>query len=164
MLSTLWSWFIGLFTKEKIGILFLILFKSGASAVAQYIADNDLQKKAYEFVKELAGKTIADPLVNCPITSDGDYASMKVKLDDVFAEYSKPRMYGAVPNVDEAIKKEKDALLVAKVDKYIKIVQKQVDEFNAAHADSRETFKKEIEAAKEYKKQNPHKVNPKDYK
>lgn len=54
MFSALWAWFIGLFTKEKVGILFLLLFKSGASAVATYIADNDLQKKAYEFVKELA--------------------------------------------------------------------------------------------------------------
>ena len=54
MLSALWAWFVGLFTKEKIGILFLLLFKSGASAIAQYIADNDLQNKAYEFVKELA--------------------------------------------------------------------------------------------------------------
>ena len=54
MLSALWAWFVGLFTKEKIDILFLLLFKSGASAIAQYIADNDLQDKAYEFVKELA--------------------------------------------------------------------------------------------------------------
>lgn len=54
MLSALWAWFIGLFTKERIGILFLLLFKSGVSEVGAYIADNNLQKKAYEFVKELA--------------------------------------------------------------------------------------------------------------
>lgn len=61
MLSTLWAWFVGLFTAEKVGILFLLLFRSGASAVAQYIADNDLQEKAYEFVKELAKR---DDLTN----------------------------------------------------------------------------------------------------
>lgn len=54
MWAALWAWFVGLFTKERIGILFVLLFKSGASAIAQYIADNNLQKKAYEFVKELA--------------------------------------------------------------------------------------------------------------
>ena len=54
MLSALWTWFLGLFSKEKVGILFLLLFKSGASAIAKYIADNDLQQKAYDFVKELA--------------------------------------------------------------------------------------------------------------
>lgn len=57
MLATLWAWFIGLFTKEKIGILFLLLFKSGVSAIASEIANSDLQKKAYEFVKELADRT-----------------------------------------------------------------------------------------------------------
>lgn len=56
MLAALWAWFIGLFTKEKIGILFIILFKAGISAVAQQIADQKLQKKALEFVKELAAR------------------------------------------------------------------------------------------------------------
>lgn len=56
MLSALWYWFVSLFTKERIGILFLLLFKTGASSIAQFIADNDLQKKAYEFVKELANR------------------------------------------------------------------------------------------------------------
>lgn len=54
MLAQLWSWFIGLFTAERIGILFILLFKSGLSAVAKDIADNDLQRKALEFVRELA--------------------------------------------------------------------------------------------------------------
>ena len=54
MLAALWNWFIGLFTKEKVGILFVMLFKAGASAVAQEIADLDLQRKALEFVRELA--------------------------------------------------------------------------------------------------------------
>lgn len=90
MLSALWAWFIGLFTKEKIGVLFLLLFKSGVSAVAIQIADLDLQKKALEFVRELAkrdditnaakaqifnkklaeyakmlGKTLCESVINC---------------------------------------------------------------------------------------------------
>lgn len=90
MLSALWTWFIGLFTKERIGILFLLLFKSGISAVAAQIADLDLQRKALEFVRELAkrqdltnlqkaqkfnekmlqygkmlGKTLGESVINC---------------------------------------------------------------------------------------------------
>lgn len=57
ILSSLWAWFLGLFTKEKIGILFLLLFKSGASAIASQIADLDLQRKALEFVRELANRS-----------------------------------------------------------------------------------------------------------
>ena len=90
MLAALWSWFVGLFTKEKIGILFIMLFKAGVSAVADQIADLQLQKKALEFVKELAvrddltgrekaelfnekmleyaktlGKTLCESVINC---------------------------------------------------------------------------------------------------
>ena len=55
-MAALWAWFVGLFTKEKIGILFIMLFKAGMSAVAKQIADQQLQKKALEFVKELAAR------------------------------------------------------------------------------------------------------------
>lgn len=119
---------------------------------------------AMDMIEEMQSIAVSDPLVNCPIHADDEAAAMQVVLGDIFTEYSTPRMYGAVPNVDEAIKKEKEALVTAKVDKYIKIVQKQVDEFNAAHPESRETFKKELKEAAEYKKKNPNKVNPKDYK
>ena len=61
MLAALWKWFIGLFAKEKIGLLFVMLFKAGVSAVAQEIADLDLQRKALEFVRELAKR---DDLTN----------------------------------------------------------------------------------------------------
>ena len=54
MLAALWSWFVGLFTKEKIGILFVMLFKAGMSAIAKQIADIDLQREALKFVRELA--------------------------------------------------------------------------------------------------------------
>ena len=53
MLAALWKWFLSLFTKQKIGILFLLLFESGVSAVGKEIADNRLHEKAFEFVKEL---------------------------------------------------------------------------------------------------------------
>ena len=90
ILSALWAWFLGLFTKEKIGILFILLFKAGASAVAAEIADINLQQKALDFVRELAarddlsnaekaklfnqklgeyalkiGKTIGESVINC---------------------------------------------------------------------------------------------------
>ena len=61
MLATLWAWFIGLFTKEKIGILFVMLFKAGVSAIAAQIADRKLQQKALDFVRELA---LRDDLTN----------------------------------------------------------------------------------------------------
>lgn len=57
MLAALWAWFVGLFTKERIGILFLMLFKSGASAIAAQIADLELQRKALDFVRELHART-----------------------------------------------------------------------------------------------------------
>lgn len=53
MISVVWSWLVGIFTKEKVGVLFMLLFK-GASAVALEIANKDLQRKALEFVRELA--------------------------------------------------------------------------------------------------------------
>lgn len=57
MLMALWNWFLGLFTKERIGVLFVLLFKSGVSAIAKEIADRDLQRKALEFVRELHFRT-----------------------------------------------------------------------------------------------------------
>ena len=119
---------------------------------------------AADLLEEMKSIAVSDPLVNCPIHADDEAAAMQVKLGDVFTEYSTPRMYGAVPDVDEAIKKERKALEIAGTEAYIKIVQKQVDEFNASHMDARETFKEELKAAAEYKKKNPNKVNPKDYK
>ena len=90
MLSALWSWLLGLFTKERIGILFLLLFKNGISIVASQIFDLGLQRKALEFVRDLArqddltnaekarifneklaeyakkmGKTIGESVINC---------------------------------------------------------------------------------------------------
>ena len=56
MLNALWSWLLGLFTKEKIGILFVMLFKAGTSAIAKHIADKNLHRKALEFVRELSSR------------------------------------------------------------------------------------------------------------
>lgn len=90
MLAAIWAWFVGLFTKERVGVLFLLLFKAGTSAVASQIANLELQKKAFEFVKELhnradinniekarifnekmlaygkiLGKTLGESVINC---------------------------------------------------------------------------------------------------
>lgn len=90
MLSVIWKWFVGLFTKEQIGILFRLLFQSGVSTVASYIADVALQQKALECARDLAqrkdisnsakvvifnqkmsdfgrkmGKPLCDSVVNC---------------------------------------------------------------------------------------------------
>ena len=90
MLGALWSWLLGLFTKERIGILFILLFKSGASSIAKEISDRDLHRKALEFVRELSkrddlsgsekakifneklaryakeiGKVLCDSVINC---------------------------------------------------------------------------------------------------
>lgn len=61
MLEQLWSWFVGLFTVERVGILFVLLFKSGASAIGKEIADKNLHSKALSFVRELA---LRDDLTN----------------------------------------------------------------------------------------------------
>jgi len=119
---------------------------------------------ALDLVAEMESIAVSDPTVNCPIQSEGDAASMKVQLDDIFKEYSTPRMYGAVDSVDAALKREKDALVVAGTEKYIKVVQAQVDEYVKSHPEAMENLRKDIERAQAYKKANPHKVNPKDYK
>ena len=61
MLANLWAWFVGLFSKEKIGILFVMLFKAGSSGIGRLLADVDLHQKALKFVRELA---LRDDLTN----------------------------------------------------------------------------------------------------
>ena len=121
---------------------------------------------AEDLVQELKSKTVNDPLVNCPIqTGDKvDTQAMAVRLDDVYKEYSMPRLYGAVDNVDAAIKKEKEALKVAGIDKYLKFVQTQVDTYVEEHPEAMEQFRENREAVNAYLKANPNKTNPKDYK
>jgi putative aldouronate transport system substrate-binding protein len=119
---------------------------------------------ALDLVDEMNNIAIYEPLVNLPTITDDDIAGANVKLNDVFAEYSTPRMYGAVTNVDAAIKKEREALKVAGIDKVIKRVQKHMDDYVASHPEANEDFKKTRAEVLEYKKQNPNKVNPKDYK
>ena len=119
---------------------------------------------ALDLVAEMEAISVSDPTVNCPVQSEGEAAAWKVQLDDVFKEYSQPRMYGAVENVDAALKREKDALVVANAEKYIKYMQAQVDEYVETHPEAIQGLKEGIKAAKAYKKANPNKVNPKDYK
>ena len=85
MLAALWSWFIGLFTKEKIGVLFILLFKAGVSAVAQQIADLQLQKKALEFVRELAKRDDISNLEKASIFNEKMFEYAK-KLGKVLCE------------------------------------------------------------------------------
>ena len=142
-----------------------------------YVAPNlGLKNEAYEFevqydypyaldlVEEMNNIAVADPLVNCAINSEGEMASLAVQLNDVFTEYSSPRMYGAVPDVKAAIKKEKEALKIAGIDKYLKHVQVQMDEYVKTHQEAEAEFKKSRQKVLDYKKKNPNKVNPKDYK
>ena len=119
---------------------------------------------ALDLVAEMEAISVSDPTVNCPVQSEGEAAAWKVQLDDVFKEYSQPRMYGAVESVDAALKREKDALVVANAEKYIKYMQVQVDEYVKTHPEAIQGLKDGIKAAKAYKKANPNKVNPKDYK
>ena len=119
---------------------------------------------ALDLVAEMEAISVSDPTVNCPIQSEGEAASMKVKLDDIFKEYSQPRMYGAVESVDAALKREKDALKVAGVDKYLKVVQAQVDEYVKTHPEAMKALKEGIKKADDYRKANPHKVDPRKYK
>lgn len=70
MLSAIWAWFVGLFTKEKVGILFVMLFKAGASTIAMQIADRQLHRKALEFVKELHSRTDIDNSEKARIFND----------------------------------------------------------------------------------------------
>ena len=142
-----------------------------------YVAPNlGLKNEAYEFevqydypyaldlVEEMNSIAVSDPLVNCAINSEGEMASLAVQLNDVFTEYSSPRMYGAVPDVKAAIKKEKEALKIAGIDKYLKHVQVQMDEYVKTHQEAEAEFKKSRQKVLDYKKKNPNKVNPKDYK
>ena len=46
-----------LFSSNKFGILFSILFSSATKQVAKEIVDPENQKKAFEFVKELHNRT-----------------------------------------------------------------------------------------------------------
>jgi len=119
---------------------------------------------AHDLVKELDSISVYEPLVNLPALSDDNLASIEVKLSDILGEYSTPRMYGAVDNVDAAIAREKKALELAGVEKIMKQVQKNMDDYIASHPEANEDFKKTRAAVLEYKKNNPHKVNPKDYK
>ena len=119
---------------------------------------------ALDLVNEMNSIAVYEPLVNCAINNNDEMSALAVQLNDVFTEYSSPRMYGAVPNVDAAIKKEKDALKLVGIDKYMAQVQKQMDAYLESHPEAEEDFKKTRAAVLEYKKNNPNKVNPKDYK
>ena len=119
---------------------------------------------ALDLVKEMDSIAVSDPLVNCAVNNDSEMSALAVQLNDVFTEYSSPRMYGAVDNVDAAIKKEREALKIAGIEKYMNKVQQQMDTYVETHPEAEDDFRKTRAAVLEYKKNNPNKVNPKDYK
>lgn len=57
MLANLWFWIKGLFTAKKIGILTTLIIANGTKSVAAEILDDENQRKAFEFVKELQANT-----------------------------------------------------------------------------------------------------------
>lgn len=54
MINLLYKWLLSVFTKDKIGIIVRALLISAAKPVIKDIFNVEYQKKAYEFVKELA--------------------------------------------------------------------------------------------------------------
>ena len=57
MFTLLWHWLVSLFTADKIGILIRLLLLSAGKTVLKDLLNTEHQKKAYEFVKELNGRT-----------------------------------------------------------------------------------------------------------
>lgn len=120
---------------------------------------------AEDLVAELKNKTVEDPLVNCPIHAEaGEAEVMLTRLTEIYNEFSQARMYGAVDDVDKAMKTEKEALKAAGVDDYLKIVQKQVDAYIDGHPEAMERFEESKKNVTKYLKENPKKTNPKDPK
>lgn len=121
---------------------------------------------AEDLAKELKGKVLDDPIVNCPVntTDDKEVQAMSIRINDVYAEVSMARLYGAVDNVDAAIAKEKKALKDAGADQYIKYLQKTVDEFVKNQPDAMKQFEENKRQVLEYNKANPNKTHPNDYK
>lgn len=56
MFSLLWKWLLSIFTADKIGILVRALLINAGSKLMVEILNVQNQKKAYEFVKELASR------------------------------------------------------------------------------------------------------------
>jgi len=119
---------------------------------------------AEDLVKEMDSIAIYEPLVNLPTTTSSEEASRSAQLNDIFKEYSTPRMYGAVTNIDKALAEEKKQLELVGIDEAIKKIQRQMDEYIKTHPEANEEFKATRAKVLDYKKKNPHKVNPKDYK
>ena len=71
--------------------------------------------------------------------------------------------HGLGTSVEEAVNSA-EALKLAGIDKMIKRVQKHMDEYIESHPEANEDFKKTRAKVLEYKKNNPDKLNPKDYK
>ena len=58
-MKKLWNWICSLFTGEKIGIIWRVLFTAAKNTVAEMVSDPANQQKAWEIAKSLmsSGKT-----------------------------------------------------------------------------------------------------------
>ena len=57
MFSIFSKWILSIFSADKLGIIFRLLFMSAGKTVLKDMLDTENQKKAYEFVKELNART-----------------------------------------------------------------------------------------------------------
>ena len=86
---------------------------------------------ADELVAKLESFRVADPIINCNVNMP-ELKEIKVSLDEVYWNYTAPRCYGAVDDVDQAIADEREALKNAGIDQYVEVLQKRLDEFAAS--------------------------------
>lgn len=59
-MSKLWNWIKGLFTAERIGVIWRAMFTATKNAVAQMVSDPDNQKAALDLVKKLASSKLTN--------------------------------------------------------------------------------------------------------
>lgn len=60
MMDKLWNWIKSLFTSEKIGIIWRVMFTAAKNTVAQMVSDPDNQKAALDLVKHLASSQMTN--------------------------------------------------------------------------------------------------------
>ena len=113
---------------------------------------------AEDLVEELAGKSLDDPLVNCPVITSDEISIIKTQLGEVFSEYCYARMYGAVDDVDKAIKDEKAALEAAGIDAFLKHNQKCVDEYVKNYPEAIKRYEESKKKVAKWNEEHPTKT------
>ena len=59
-MKKLWNWIKGLFTAERIGVIWRAMFTATKNAVAQMVSDPDNQQAALDLVKRLASSKLSN--------------------------------------------------------------------------------------------------------